>query len=69
MRLLPGARFHPRDAGLKTGATGELHWTTDALPVGIQLVAATGREDLLLRVAAQLEAAAPWIDRLPEVHA
>jgi amidase len=46
-----------------------LHWTPDGLPVGVQLVAATGREDLLLRVAAQLESAAPWADRLPTVHA
>ena len=33
-----------------------LHWTRRrACPIGVQLVAAYGREDLLLRVAAQLE--------------
>ena len=46
-----------------------LHWTPDGLPVGVQLVAGYGREDLLVRVASQLEQAAPWADRYPLVHA
>jgi amidase len=46
-----------------------LHWTPAGLPVGVQLVAAYGREDLLIRVASQLEQAAPWSGRHPPVHA
>src|SRR5580765_4865502 len=46
-----------------------LHWTPGGLPVGVQFVAAYGREDLLIRVASQLEQAAPWAGRHPQVHA
>jgi amidase len=42
-----------------------LHWSEDGLPIGVQLVAPLGREDLLLRVASQLEQVAPWADRIP----
>jgi amidase len=37
--------------------------------MGIQLVAPQGREDVLIRVAAQLEEAAPWAGRKPPVWA
>ncbi|MGH2952587.1 MAG: amidase [Solirubrobacterales bacterium] len=51
-----------------------LHWQDaddegSAMPIGVQLVAPHGREDLLIRVAAQLERAHPWADRTPPVFA
>jgi amidase len=46
-----------------------LYWTPDGLPVGVQLAAGYGQEDVLVRVASQLEQAAPWHDRHPPVHA
>jgi len=44
-----------------------LHWTAERLPVGVQLVAAFGHEDLLLRVAAQLEQTVRWSEQHPRV--
>jgi amidase len=46
-----------------------LHWSAEGLPVGVQLVAPLGREDLLLRVASQLEQAVGWAGRTPDLFA
>jgi amidase len=43
--------------------------SVEGLPIGVQLITAYGREDLLLAVAAQLEQAVPWSDRQPPVYA
>jgi amidase len=47
------------------GISLPVHQTAEGIPVGAQLIAAYGREDLLLRIAAQIEAAIPWKNRIP----
>jgi amidase len=42
-----------------------LHATSDGVPVGVQLVGPPGRDDLVLGLAAQLEAAAGWAPQAP----
>ncbi|MBS8266513.1 amidase [Mesobacillus boroniphilus] len=39
-----------------------LHQTKDGLPVGVQVMAARGREDLLLQLAGELEQSEYWLD-------
>ena len=42
-----------------------LAWNDAGLPIGIQFIGRMNGEDTLYRLAGQLEAAAPWFDRLP----
>lgn len=42
-----------------------LHWTAAGLPLGVQLVGRLGADGDLLRLAARLEEARPWIQRFP----
>ncbi|WP_028604146.1 amidase [Ottowia thiooxydans] len=42
-----------------------LFWTDEGLPLGSQFSSGYGREDVLFRLAGQLEAACPWAHRRP----
>ncbi len=42
-----------------------LAWSANGLPLGMQFVAEFGREDVLFRLAGQLEKARPWFDKRP----
>jgi amidase len=44
-----------------------LHTAADGLPLGVQFVGRMGDEATLLQLAAELEAVAPWFDRLPAI--
>jgi amidase len=63
------ARFTPFTAAFNV--TGQpavslpLHWSPDRLPIGVQLVGPPLGDALLVRVASQLEAARPWLERRP----
>lgn len=46
-----------------------LHWSPDGLPIGLHFTTRIGEEDLLLRLAAQLERAHPWAAHRPGVCA
>jgi amidase len=82
--IIPSAD-KPLDAFMRSGAllsfcvpfnvTGQpaislpLHVSEEGLPIGVQLVAAAGREDVLIRIATQLEAEVKWAERRPPLHA
>jgi len=51
------------------GISLPMHMSKDSLPMGVQFVGAPYREDVLIRLAAQLESAAPWAARRPTVRA
>jgi Asp-tRNA(Asn)/Glu-tRNA(Gln) amidotransferase A subunit family amidase len=44
-----------------------LFWNSEQLPIGVQFVGRFGDEATLFRLAAQLEQASPWKDKIPKV--
>ena len=57
----------PFDVSGQPAISLPLSWAPNGLPIGVQLAAAYGREDVLFRLAAQLEEAEPWAHRRPDV--
>jgi amidase len=51
-------------AGLP-GMSVPLHWTPEGLPIGSMFTAPFGREDVLIRLASQLEEEQPWFHKRP----
>jgi amidase len=45
-----------------------LHWSDNGLPIGVQFVGPIDDEALLLRLAAQVETASPWANRIPPIY-
>ena len=43
-----------------------LHWSDEDIPMGSHFIAPMCREDMLFRLAGQLERARPWFDRRPQ---
>jgi amidase len=44
-----------------------LHWTTEGLPIGVQLIGRPSGEATLIALAAQLEEARPWRAHVPSI--
>ncbi len=42
-----------------------LHWSDDGLPIGVMVAGLPGQDGPLFSLCAQIEAAAPWVDRRP----
>ncbi|WP_256701249.1 amidase family protein [Caballeronia sordidicola] len=68
-RVFGNSPFTPvfNAAGLPAMSVPLFNDEASGLPIGMQFVAPAGREDLLFRVAGQLERNLPWAARKPSI--
>ncbi len=70
-RMGPGRVFGyspfcaPFNASGQPAVSVPLHWTPEGLPVGVQLAARFGADEMLIALCAQVEGAQPWFERRP----
>lgn len=68
--LVPEVVFTlPHNVSGLPGISLPLHWSAEGLPCGVQFITKHANDGLLFRLAAQLEEAQPWFDRIPPIHA
>src|SRR5690606_2152215 len=60
-----GGREWSSDVCSSDLASVPVYWTEAGLPIGVQIMGQFGRDDLVLRLSADLERAAPWAGRIP----
>ncbi len=70
LRSIPYAAFtSPFNATGQPAISLPTGFSSDGLPIGVQLVAAYGREDLLIQVGSQLESEIQWSKNRAPIHA
>jgi amidase len=48
------------NASGRPAASIPVHWTDTGIPIGVQMIARFGREDLLIQLASQIEMTGSW---------
>ncbi len=64
--ILPYSPFCPAfNASGQPAMSVPLHWNEAGLPIGIHIAGRFGADEMLIALAAELEAAAPWFNKRP----